>query len=491
MSSRRSASVSNNNGRFVYNPKQTPKSYNSTNASYYTCQYLPKGHNSNTIKQKFINTLQRHQGEHKDDTIINLSAVCSNLGIDVLPFTMAKNFFINSEIQLLHITEIKLSGKFNNLTDASYLFDGMLNLKTVDLTGCDCKNITIWHGTFSNCPKLDTIINIEAMFESAPTDIEHCFDNTGFKILDLSGWTNLKTVEHAHKFICNNEQLDTVIINDVNFENLKLLDNFVAGNPKLTTLNLQNTVFSAVEKVRYAFATNPLCENINYFGSNLVLLNEITDSEGKRTCFHKSTKMLFALNLKSKTVSQAEFNDELSKLREEFHQSMDAMKSYYEKQIEDMKESHKIEVEALTNKIQDLSSAHDNALKVQEILKRRISFLKEKVVNTQPTAPPSTEQLDQKITDLIQAQLDAKLDERLVELAKRSKRNSENIKSLHQMIQQRPKHSEVKEYMDTNLASLSSQLTEQVEKIISSKFTVKKVVKSPRRLTASPKTIDN
>lgn len=250
--------------------------------------FSPRTNETYDLLQRIFDQLQYYEDHYQlYNSSIEFRCIAAVIGEQhTFNITMIRNFFMNPKLQLTHIVEIDLSGMFKQITDFSYFFAGMPNLEVVNLTGCDFSNTTLLHGTFRDCPKLHTIIGLECLFASKPTDIEHCFDNTGFKTLDLSGWTNLKYSRTSHKFIHHMMNLETLRLNNITFESMETIDNLISDCPKLKTFECYEIHFPSARYVHYAFAELPLCDNIHTWENKE--FRRLQSLKGGSTCFHKS-----------------------------------------------------------------------------------------------------------------------------------------------------------------------------------------------------------
>ena len=76
----------------------------------------------------------------------------------------------------------------SNTTDMSEMFNGTINITSLDLSSFDTSNVTDMHGMFGNCTNLESL-DLRNFNVSNVTNMEMMFYQcTGLTSLDISGW---------------------------------------------------------------------------------------------------------------------------------------------------------------------------------------------------------------------------------------------------------------------------------------------------------------
>ena len=108
--------------------------------------------------------------------------------------------------------------KTNKVTDMSSMFNGCSNLKSLDLSGWDLKNLGNGSGisetslinVFMNCENLEEIIGIENWDVSRIRKANSIFYHCGVKKVDISNWnlTSCRVFQNIFAKCTNLEEID-------------------------------------------------------------------------------------------------------------------------------------------------------------------------------------------------------------------------------------------------------------------------------------------
>ena len=100
-----------------------------------------------------------------------------------------------------YCTRIKsVKADIKGMTDAGYMFNGCVNLESVDLSGLDTGNVTTTRGMFQNCSNLE-YLDLSRFVTDNVTSMESMFYKcSGLKKLNISGFNTGKVTDMGRMF---------------------------------------------------------------------------------------------------------------------------------------------------------------------------------------------------------------------------------------------------------------------------------------------------
>lgn len=151
----------------------------------------------------------------------------------------------------LDLTSIDVS----NVNDLSYLFNQFRSVRTIDITGWDTSNCKSFVSMFSGCYNLEEIIGIRDIKFNENCAIDSMFKSCSeLKKLDLSNWDTKNIFEFTSLFYgCKN--LEEIIgIENFDVSNARHFDYMFCGCHKLTKLDLSKWNTKKANTAIYMFS---------------------------------------------------------------------------------------------------------------------------------------------------------------------------------------------------------------------------------------------
>ena len=177
---------------------------------------------------------------------------------------------------LIKTAEIKVQG----ITDASYMFEGCSDLRSVDLSGFDTRNVINMQGMFSGCSEL----------------IE----------LNLSSF-DIKNVEDMSSMFANCDNLMELDLGGLNAENVSNMQNMFSGCYSLIELNLSGFNTKKVTNMEEMFNGCNRLTNLDLSGFHT---ENVTDMDNMfENCYSLTELDLSAFDVKNINGEDGSMND--------------------------------------------------------------------------------------------------------------------------------------------------------------------------------------
>ena len=146
----------------------------------------------------------------------------------------------------------------SNVTNMASMFDGCLNLTTLDLTNFDTSNVTNMESMFSDCSNL-TILNVSNFNTNKVTDMSSMFDGcSNLTTIDVTNFDTSNVTNMASMFSdCSN--LTTLDVSKFNTNKVTDMSNMFEGCSNLTTIDVTNFDTSNVINMASMFSD---CSNL-------------------------------------------------------------------------------------------------------------------------------------------------------------------------------------------------------------------------------------
>ena len=155
--------------------------------------------------------------------------------------------------------------------DASFMFNGIFNLTTLDLSNFDASKVTNMRYMFAGMFKL-TILNFSNFNTSQVTDMRSMFYNMpNLSTLNLSSFDTSKVMDMGFMFY-NMSNLATLNLSNFDTSKVTNMGYMFAGMFNLTTINLSSFDTSKVTDMSYMFAyiRNIVTLNLSNFDTSQV-----------------------------------------------------------------------------------------------------------------------------------------------------------------------------------------------------------------------------
>ena len=171
---------------------------------------------------------------------------------------LAFSFSNNKKLQTLDLRGLNTS----NVTNMSYLFDGLENLTTINLNGWNTSKVTTMRSMFDGVKSL-TSLNLSSFNTSRVEDMFGMFKGMErLTTLNIRSFNTSKVTDMSYMFrdLASMSALDVSMLNTANVEEM---DYMFSGMSNLTTLNLRNFNTSKVKSMVGMFSGNKKLSSLN------------------------------------------------------------------------------------------------------------------------------------------------------------------------------------------------------------------------------------
>ena len=173
-------------------------------------------------------------------------------------YTESEKVYLNNDAHYMfygmrNLTTLNLSNfDTSKVTDMSYMFSYMSNLITLDLSNFDTSQVTNMEVMFEGMSNLTTL-NLSNFDTSKVTNMQNMFGlMTNLTILDLSNFDTSKVTD-MHGMFYGMPNLTTLNLSNFDTSQVTDMHGMFYGMPNLTTLNLSNFDTSQVTNMNYMF----------------------------------------------------------------------------------------------------------------------------------------------------------------------------------------------------------------------------------------------
>ena len=150
-------------------------------------------------------------------------------------------------------------------SNSSYLFDGMSQLVSADLSGANSSGVTITRCMFLNCSKLASL-DLSGFDTSKASNMGRMFEGcSSLASLDLSGW-NTKSAEDMGGMFYGCKSLVSLDLSDWNTSKVKYMGDMFRNCTSLTSLDVSSWNTSKVQDAYWMFSNCALLESLDLSG---------------------------------------------------------------------------------------------------------------------------------------------------------------------------------------------------------------------------------
>ena len=174
-------------------------------------------------------------------------------------YTESEKVYLNNDAHYMfygmrNLTTLNLSNfDTSKVTDMSYMFSYMSNLITLDLSNFDTSQVTNMEVMFEGMSNLTTL-NLSNFDTSKVTNMQNMFGlMTNLTILDLSNFDTSKVTD-MHGMFYGMPNLTTLNLSNFDTSQVTNMNYMFYGMRNLTTLNLSNFDTSKVTNMSYMFS---------------------------------------------------------------------------------------------------------------------------------------------------------------------------------------------------------------------------------------------
>ena len=159
-----------------------------------------------------------------------------------------------------NIKSIFFSLRTDFVTNMKYMFNDCKNMKHLDLSSFDTRNVADMSHMFANCNQLKNL-DLSSFDTRNVTDMSHMFaDCNQLKNLNLSNFDTRNVTDMSHMF-SRSKNLTNINVNSFNTENVKYLNNMLYECLSLNCLNVSSFNIKNAIKIDQMFFG---CKNLAY-----------------------------------------------------------------------------------------------------------------------------------------------------------------------------------------------------------------------------------
>ena len=273
-----------------------------------TTQELRNQYDANASNWAGTWVLVAEQGSwwHIDENNTLVIGIGSEMTIPITSVSSMSSWPWNSERS--SIQSVRFDGIVHCGASAAYMFSGMPNCTSIDMTGFDTSNVTNMRNMFASC-NLITSLDLSGFNTSKVTNMQEMFYGCdGLRSLDLTGWDTAKVTTMKQMFK-NCKALNDLILSGWNTSNVTNVACMFQDcqNLDLSNVDIHTWNLSKVQSMNYMFCRCYATTSLDLSGWNVS--NVTTMQSTFKQCNHMESLDLSSWNTSKVTNFGAASSD--------------------------------------------------------------------------------------------------------------------------------------------------------------------------------------